>query len=57
MDDFFHSARNYLRFGVWGALVLSILLSALLYFLQKTSFICFDPKYCANLDRPMIEVP
>jgi hypothetical protein len=57
MDDFFRSARNYVKLGAWGALILSILLAALVYFLQKASFICLDPKYCSNLSRRLIEAP
>jgi len=57
MDDFFPKARKYFKVGALIALILSMLLSVLVYLLQKASFICLDPKYCANLDRPLIQVP
>lgn len=57
MDDFIRRARSYFKVVALIAVILSIFLSALVYVLGKASFICLDPKYCANLSRRLIEEP
>jgi hypothetical protein len=57
MEDFFVNLRKYFRMGSILAIILSILITIMLYILNKASFICFDPDLCSKMNDYWFVVP
>lgn len=49
--------RVYIQKGSIVAIVLSVLIAILLYFMNKMSFVCLDPELCSKLNEPIIKLP
>lgn len=49
--------KNYIQKGSIVVIVVSILITALLYFMGKMSFVCLDQDLCSKLNETIIKLP
>ena len=57
MEEVLVKSREFIQKGSIVVIVVSILISILLYFMNKMTFVCLDPDICSKMNEPLIKLP
>ena len=56
LDEKIEKAKKHLQTGGVVAVIIAILITLLLHYLYKYTFICLDPEICERIKEPMLQI-